>query len=114
MGGAAAAAQGCVWRMMCVLSDLERQYRQARKALERERIQDYTEREEYLEADDKMIYRRDTYRGPVEKTVAAWSGSCGGAHLAGQRRWAGGARHRAGAEKRAADVDAASAQRDVR
>ena len=56
------------------LSDLDRQYRQARKALERERVQDFTEREEYLEADHKMIYRRDTYRGPVEKTVAAWSG----------------------------------------
>jgi hypothetical protein len=56
------------------VSDLERQYRQARKALERERIRDYTEREEYFEADGKMIYRHDTYRGPVEKTVAAWSG----------------------------------------
>jgi hypothetical protein len=56
------------------VSDLERQYRQARKALERERIQDYTEHEEYLEVNHKMIYRRDTYRGPVEKMVAAWSG----------------------------------------
>lgn len=56
------------------VSDLERQYRQARKALERARIQDYSEREEYFEAGGKMLYRRDTYRGPVEKTVAAWSG----------------------------------------
>ncbi len=56
------------------LSDLDRQYRQARRALERGRVQDYTEREEYLEADHKMIYRRETYRGPVEKTVAAWTG----------------------------------------
>ncbi|MCD4685697.1 MAG: hypothetical protein K8S97_07160 [Anaerolineae bacterium] len=56
------------------VSDLERQYRQARKALERERIQDYTDREEYLAIDHRMIYRRDTYRGPVKKTVATWSG----------------------------------------
>ncbi len=56
------------------LSDLDRQYRQARKTLERERIQDYTERETYFEANGSMIYHRETYRGPVEKTVAAWSG----------------------------------------
>lgn len=57
------------------VSDLERQYRQARKALERDRIQDYAEHETYFEANGSMIYRRETYRGPVEKTVAAWSGS---------------------------------------
>jgi hypothetical protein len=56
------------------VSDLERQYRQARKALERERVQDYSENEEYYEDDGRMIYRRDTYRGPVEKTVAPWTG----------------------------------------
>jgi hypothetical protein len=56
------------------LSDLDRQYRQARKTLERERIQDYTERETYFEANGSMIYHRETYNGPVDKTVAAWSG----------------------------------------
>ncbi len=56
------------------LSDLDRQYRQARKTLERERRQDYDENEEYYEDDGRMVYRRDTYRGPVEKTVAAWVG----------------------------------------
>lgn len=56
------------------VSDLERQYRQARKDLERERIQDYTEREDYLLVGNKMILHRETYNGPVEKTVAAWSG----------------------------------------
>jgi len=56
------------------VSDLERQYRQARKDLERERIQDYTEREDYLLVGSKMILHRETYNGPVEKTVAAWSG----------------------------------------
>ena len=56
------------------LSDLDRQYRQARKALERERIQDYAEHETYFEASGSMIYHRETYNGPVDKTVAAWSG----------------------------------------
>jgi hypothetical protein len=56
------------------LADLDRQYRQARKALERERAQEYIEREDYLEVDRKMILRRNTYRGLVEKTVAEWSG----------------------------------------
>jgi hypothetical protein len=56
------------------LSDLDRQYRQARRTLERERIQDYTERETYFETGGSMIYHRETYRGPVEKTVASWAG----------------------------------------
>ncbi|HML23756.1 MAG TPA: primase C-terminal domain-containing protein [Aggregatilinea sp.] len=56
------------------LTDLDRQYRQARKALERERVQDYDESEEYYADEERMVYRRDTYHGPVEKTVAAWVG----------------------------------------
>ncbi|HML23002.1 MAG TPA: primase C-terminal domain-containing protein [Aggregatilinea sp.] len=57
------------------ITDLDRQYRQARQALERERLQDYAEHEEYLEAGHKMIYRHITYRGPVERVVAAWTGT---------------------------------------
>lgn len=56
------------------LSDLDRQYRQARKALERERRQGYDESEEYLEDAGRMVYRHSTYRGAVERTVAAWVG----------------------------------------
>ncbi len=56
------------------LSDLDRQYRQARKALEREKRQEYSENEEYYEADGRMVYRHTTYHGPIEKTVAAWTG----------------------------------------
>lgn len=56
------------------LSDLDRQYRQARKALERERRQGYDESEEYLEDAGRMVYRHSTYRGTVERTVAAWVG----------------------------------------
>jgi hypothetical protein len=56
------------------LSDLDRQYQQARKALERERRQEYNESEEYYADEGRMVYRRDTHRGPVEKMVAAWEG----------------------------------------
>jgi len=56
------------------LTDLDRQYRQARKALERERQQEYDESEEYYADEGRMVYRRETYRGPVERTVAAWEG----------------------------------------
>jgi hypothetical protein len=56
------------------VSDLERQYQQARKALERERRQEYEESEEYCAHGGRMVYRRDTCRRPVEKTVAAWVG----------------------------------------
>ena len=56
------------------LSDLDRQYRQARKALERERREEYDESEEYYADEGRMVYRRETVRGPVEKTVAAWEG----------------------------------------
>lgn len=56
------------------LTDLDRQYRQARKALEREQRQDYDESEEYYADEGRMVYRRETYRGPVERLVAAWEG----------------------------------------
>jgi hypothetical protein len=56
------------------LSDLDRQYRQARKALEGARRKEYDENEEYYADEGRMVYRRETYRGPVEKTVAAWEG----------------------------------------
>jgi hypothetical protein len=54
-------------------TDLERQYRQARKTLERERYQAQPENESYLEVDGRMIHRRETYYGPADKTVADWA-----------------------------------------
>jgi hypothetical protein len=54
-------------------SDLERQYRQARKNLERERYQAQPENESYLEVEGRMVHRRETYYGPADKTVAAWT-----------------------------------------
>ncbi|MBI5961611.1 MAG: primase C-terminal domain-containing protein [Chloroflexi bacterium] len=53
--------------------DLERQYRQARKTLERERYQMQPENESYLEIEDRMVHRRETYYGPADKTVADWT-----------------------------------------
>jgi hypothetical protein len=55
------------------VSDLERQYRQARKALERERRQEVDTNEEYYEDEGRIVYRHETYRGPVERTVAPWT-----------------------------------------
>jgi hypothetical protein len=55
-------------------SDLDRQYRQVRKTLERERYQAQPETESYLEVDGRMVHRRETYYGPTDKTVAAWTG----------------------------------------
>jgi len=53
--------------------DLERQYRQARKTLERERYQAQPENESYLEVEGRMVHRRETYYGPTDKTVADWT-----------------------------------------
>lgn len=55
------------------ISDIDRLYRQKCKEIERERQQNYVETEGYFVADDRMIYRRDTYKGPIEKTVADWT-----------------------------------------
>lgn len=54
-------------------TDLDRQYRQARKALERERFQAQPESESYLEVEGRMVHRRETYYGPADKTVADWT-----------------------------------------
>ncbi|MCI0712902.1 MAG: hypothetical protein L0154_22285 [Chloroflexi bacterium] len=56
------------------VTDLDRQYRQARKEIERERPEEHDESAEYYDDDGHIIYRRDTYRGPVERTVADWVG----------------------------------------
>jgi hypothetical protein len=55
------------------ITDIDRLYRQKRKEIERERQQNYVETESYFINDNRMIYRRDTYKGPIEKTVADWS-----------------------------------------
>jgi len=55
------------------IADIDRLYRQKRKEVERERQLNYVETETYFVDDNRMIYRRDSYKGPVEKTVADWS-----------------------------------------
>ena len=61
-----------------------------------------------------MVYRRDTYRGPVEKTVAAWAGRV--VERISQVNDDGQVEHVTVLEltQRSPDADAASAQRAVR
>jgi hypothetical protein len=53
--------------------DLERQYRQARKTLERERFHAQPENESYIQVEGRLVHRRETYYGPADKTVADWT-----------------------------------------
>jgi len=55
------------------ISDIDKLYREKRKTIERQRQQEYVDTEDYLLLDDKMVYRKQTYRGTTEKTVADWS-----------------------------------------
>ena len=55
------------------ISDIDRVYREKRKAVERESQQNYIETECYFVSEEKMVYRKDTYKGPLEKTVADWT-----------------------------------------
>lgn len=55
------------------ISDIDRLYREKKKAVERERQQEYVDTESYLLLDGKIIYRKETYRGVMEKTVTDWS-----------------------------------------
>ncbi len=61
-----------------------------------------------------MVYRRETYRGPVEKTVAAWTARV--TERISQVNDDGQVEHVTALvlTKRAPDVDAASAERGVR
>lgn len=40
---------------------------------ERQRQQAYIDHECYVLLDGKIIYRKETYRGPFEKTITDWS-----------------------------------------
>lgn len=56
------------------LSDLDRLYRDAKKQTERAERASFHETEGYAEVDGKLIYRRQTAHGSLEKAVADWSG----------------------------------------
>ena len=54
------------------LSDIDRLYREKKKAVERQHQQEYVDTESYLMLDGKIIYHKETYRGTTEKTVTDW------------------------------------------
>ena len=57
------------------ISDIDRLYRDSKKQLEREIRQSYVDTESYVLLDGRIVYRKETYRGILEKTVADWSAS---------------------------------------
>ncbi len=55
------------------ISDIDRLYKEKKRELERQRQQEYVDTESYVLLDGKMVYRKESYRGTHEKTVADWS-----------------------------------------
>jgi hypothetical protein len=55
------------------ISDIDRLYKEKKRELERQRQQEYIDTESYVLLDGRMVYRKDSYRGTLEKTVADWS-----------------------------------------
>ena len=55
------------------ISDIDRLYKEKKKAVERQHQQECVDTESYLLLDGKIIYRKETYRGMMEKTVTDWA-----------------------------------------
>ncbi|MCB9451479.1 MAG: DUF927 domain-containing protein [Anaerolineaceae bacterium] len=55
------------------ISDIDRLYKEKKRALDQQRQQEYVDSESYLLLDGKIIYRKESYRGVFEKTVADWA-----------------------------------------
>jgi hypothetical protein len=55
------------------ITDIDRLYKEKKKAIERLHQQEYVDTESYLMLDGKIIYRKETYRGTMEKTVTDWA-----------------------------------------
>lgn len=55
------------------VSDIDRLYKEKKREPERQRQQEYVDTESYVLLDGKMVYRKESYRGTHEKTVADWS-----------------------------------------
>ena len=64
-------------KSLCVgglkITDIDRLYRQRKRASEQQQQQEYVDSESYLLRDGKMIYRKEGYHGTSEKTVADWN-----------------------------------------
>lgn len=55
------------------IGDIDRLYKEKKRELDRQRQQEYVDTESYILLDGKMVYRKESYRGTHEKTVADWS-----------------------------------------
>ncbi len=55
------------------ISDIDRLYKEKKRASFQQREQGYGDAESYLLRDGKIIYRKETYRGTLEKTVVDWT-----------------------------------------
>jgi hypothetical protein len=55
------------------IGDIDRLYKEKKRASFQQREQEYLDAESYLLRDGKIIYRKETYRGTLEKTVVDWT-----------------------------------------
>ncbi len=55
------------------IGDIDRLYKEKKRANFQQREQEYLDTESYLLRDGKIIYRKETYRGTLEKTVVDWT-----------------------------------------
>jgi len=55
------------------IGDIDRLYKEKKRASFQQREQEYLDTESYLLRDGKIIYRKETYRGTLEKTVVDWT-----------------------------------------
>jgi hypothetical protein len=55
------------------INDIDRLYKEKKRASFQQREQEYLDTESYLLRDGKIIYRKETYRGTLEKTVVDWT-----------------------------------------
>jgi hypothetical protein len=55
------------------ISDIDRLYKEKKRASFQQREQEYLDTESYLLRDGRIIYRKESYRGTLEKTVVDWT-----------------------------------------
>ncbi|MDX2136481.1 MAG: DUF927 domain-containing protein [Chloroflexota bacterium] len=55
------------------IGDIDRLYKEKKRASFQQREQAYVDTESYLLRDGKIIYRKETYRGTLEKAVVDWT-----------------------------------------
>ncbi|MEO8613380.1 MAG: DUF927 domain-containing protein, partial [Chloroflexota bacterium] len=55
------------------IGDIDRLFKEKKRASFQQREQEYLDAESYLLRDGKIIYRKESYRGMLEKTVVDWT-----------------------------------------